>query len=372
MENYELSSEVLAKGHKYYLQATLVSSQNSIVTSLFHEGSLLSKEVEKYDPSSTSGEIQILVRKCHDERKSRIQSLLEISAKLSRMEDAKAHLRLGEALYQQCLLKEAMSEVIRAIKLGANDSIAFSILGNCLLTLRDYERAVRAFEHGLKISPNYPDLHNDLGRAYLATKQCKNAVREFERAINLNNYYVDAILNNAIALCANVIEKEDFDLSRDLPGKLVQKLERVVQLKPSLESTAFQRALEAAKSEQYDTVWKVLTGLQEDSLKLKSNNLSLDLYLILKFDSENLTEEDIDRYIEKTQRALEINPNYADLQNDLGVLYTAKCKLFIDKANSSFQEALKINRDFRKAEKNLKLSENDKQGIHFLLKALLD
>jgi lipoprotein NlpI len=69
---------------------------------------------------------------------------------------------------------------------------------------------------------------------------------------------------------------------------------------------------------------------------------------------------------------LEANPGYADLQNDLGILYTAKCKLFIDKAHEAFNGALAINKSYRKAEKNLKLAANDRQGIHFLLKALLD
>jgi hypothetical protein len=107
-------------------------------------------------------------------------------------------------------------------------------------------------------------------------------------------------------------------------------------------------------------------------MHVASNYLSLDLYLILKFNSENISEEEIDRYIERASRALDSNPDYADLQNDLGVLYTAKCKLYIDKAKTAFRSSLAINKDFRKAAKNLKLTENDGQGIHLLLRALLD
>jgi tetratricopeptide (TPR) repeat protein len=372
MENYELSSEILAKGHKYYIQTALVASQHQIVTSLFHEGKLLSKQVETYNSSKLAEEVQILVRQNHDERIIRIRSLLEVSQKLIRMEDPRAHLKLGEALYNQCLIKEAMAEVVRAIKLNVNDSKAFSILGSCLLTLEDYDRAIRAFRHGIELSPNYPDLHNDLGRAYLSLKQCSQAVKSFERAIELNNYYVEAIFNLAEALCQNVVDKEDFELSRKLPHKLVQSLERVIQMKPALDTPEFREAVVAANNEDYEAVFKTLVRIREESAKIHTSNLSLDLYLILKFDSDNLTEEDIDRYIAKTMRALETNPNYPDLRNDLGILYTTKCKLFIDKANSAFREALKMNRDFKKAEKNLKLSENDRQGIHLLLKALLD
>lgn len=372
MENYELSSEITVKGHKYYVQTALIASQHQIVSSLFHEGSLLSKQQENYDPASSSEEAQELLRHCHEELKKRINSLLDISVKLSKKEDLRAHLKLGEALYRQSLYKEAMSEVVRAIKLGAKDSRAFSILGNCLLALKDGERAVRAFQHGIQISPQYPDLHNDLGRAYLFQKQCRDAVKEFEKAIDLNKYYVNAYINLAITLCANVIEKDDFELSRELPERLLKIFEKVIQLKPSFDTPVFRQAVEETKEKRYNAVYESLTRLQDENSKLKSNNLSLDLYLILKFDSNTLTEEDIDRYIERTRRALVKNPNFADLKNDLGILYTAKCKLFIDKANESFRQALKINRDFKKAEKNLRLSENDRQGIHLLLKALLD
>jgi hypothetical protein len=85
-----------------------------------------------------------------------------------------------------------------------------------------------------------------------------------------------------------------------------------------------------------------------------------------------LTGEEIDRSIDRVKLEMEANPGYADLQNDLGILYTAKCKIFIDKAHQAFNGALTINKSYRKAEKNLKLAANDRQGIHFLLKALLD
>ncbi len=105
---------------------------------------------------------------------------------------------------------------------------------------------------------------------------------------------------------------------------------------------------------------------------MSREDLSLELYLIVKFRADQLTEEEIDHHVDRLRAALEANPGYADLQNNLGILYTAKCKHFIDRANASFAEALAVNPDFKRAEKNLKLVANDRQGIHFLLKALLD
>jgi superkiller protein 3 len=372
MESYDLRSEIIAKGHKYYVQTHLVPLQKTVVTSVFHEGSLLSKETEGFDPSLSLEAARSLVRDCHEEKKSRINSLLAIRDNIEPVNDARAHLRLGEALYRQSLFREAMAEVVRAVKLGAEDSRAYSVLGNSLVALGELDKAIKAFQKGIQLSPNYPDLFNDLGLAYLRLKRCKDAVRAFERAVDFNKYYHEAHINLAIALCLNVIEKQDFDLARGLQDRLETILDKCIELKPSLDTEEFAAARKAVGDERYDEAHDALAKIRDQGARVVRNHLSLDLYLILKFNSDGLTEEEIDRYIERMKREIESNPGYPDLQNDLGILYTAKCKMYIDKARDSFQKSLAINRDYRKAEKNLKLTVNDGQGIHLLLKALLD
>ncbi len=372
MESYDLRSEITAEGHRYFIQTNLVPSQKNIVTSIFHEGKLLSKLVERYDSSLPDETARSLVRGRHEEKKSRINSLIDIKRKLQATDDAKAHLKLGEALYYQSLFREAMSEVVRAVKLGVEQSKAFSILGNSLIAVDEYEKAIKSFQKGIEISPHYPDLHNDLGCGYLRLKKCREAVRGFEKAVDLNKYYHEAHMNLAIALCLNVVEKQEFELSKGLRTRLAGILNKSLELKPSLDTEEFRNALKAVENERYDVVYEILSRIKEDGMRMSENHLSLDLYLILKFNIENLSEEEIDRYIETASRAMEANPGYADLQNDLGILYTAKCKLYIDKARDSFQKSLGINKSFKRAEKNLKLTVNDGQGIHLLLKALLD
>lgn len=372
MDSYDLRSEIAARDHRYYVQTNLVPSQHRIVTSVFHEGTLVSKQVETYDASLGGESVRNLVREIHEEKQRRIKSLLDIKDKLQRTEDSRAHLKLSEALYYQSLYREAMAEVVRAVKLGAENAQAFSILGNSLAALGDFAKAIKSFTKGLDISPQFPDLHNDLGRALLKIRRCGDAVRSFEKAVELNRYYHEAYLNLAIALCLNVVEKDDFELSKGLKPRLQDILGKTLQLQPALDTDDFRRVVAAVEDEDYHAAYDRLVRIQEESLRVVANHMSLDLYLILKFNAENISEEEIDRYIERTQRALAANPGYADLQNDLGVLYAAKCKLYIDKAKGAFQSSLDINRNFRKAKKNLKLTENDGQGIHLLLRALLD
>jgi tetratricopeptide (TPR) repeat protein len=372
MDNYEFRSEITSGTTTYYIQSNLVQAQRTIVTSLFHEGQMLSKQTELYDSKLGADELRALVRRLHEERKQRITSLLEIRATLRKTSDSRAHLRLGEAFFKQKLFSEAMAEVIRAVKLGLETSQAYSILGNCLLAVGDLDKALKSFQKGLELSPEYPDLHNDLGTTYLELEKCREAVACFERALELNKYYQSAFLNLALALSLNVKLKQDYDLSRDLKPRIRKILEMNLQLRPMLDTEDFRAAMAAVETEQYDAVYNKLLAVKQDQSKVAENDLSLELYLILKFRSHELTEDEIDRSVERLKMELEANPGYADLQNDMGILYAAKCKILIDKAHEAFQGALSINRKYRRAEKNLKLTANDRQGIHFLLRALLD
>jgi len=372
MEGYEHRSEIQSGGTKYLIHSSLVPAQSLVVTSLFLDGVRLSRYAERYDGEPSPDEIRGLVRRAHDTYRLRLTSLLELREELKKELDGRSHLKLGEALYGERFYREAMAEVVRSIKLGVEDPRGYSILGNCLLAVGDTDKAVRAFQKGLELAPDYADLHNDLGFAYVKGEKCREAVACFERALEINRYYQKALLNLAIALSLNVVLKQEYELSRDLRGRLRRILDLNLQLKPQLEGEDFREALRSVDTERYDIVYERLTRIKEDLDTVAGTDLSLEIYLILKYRAENLTESDIDGLIERLQAELEVNPGFADVHNDLGILYAAKCKIQVDKAHEAFRQALARNPNFKRAEKNLKLSANDRQGIHFLLKALLD
>ncbi len=372
MESYDLRSEIQSSGTRYLVQSSLVPSQRAVVTSLFHEGSLLSRHTEHYDGDAGPDAMRAAVRRVHDAYRLRLTALLDLRERLKKDVDGRAHLKLGQALFGERLYREAMAETIRSIKLGLEDAGGYGILGNCLLALGDLEKATRSFQKGLELAPSYADLHNDLGVAHMKSDRCREAVRAFERALELNRYYQAALMNLALALTRNVVLKQDYELSRDLRSRLKRILDLNLQLRPQLEGEDFREAVRALEIERYDTVYERLAKIKEDLDTTAANDLSLEIYLILKFRPDDLTEAEIDGLVDRLRAELEANPGFADVHNDLGVLYAAKCKLFVDKAHEAFRQSLALNPGFKKAEKNLKLAANDRQGIHFLLKALLD
>ena len=59
----------------------------------------------------------------------------------------------------------------------------------------------------------------------------------------------------------------------------------------------------------------------------------------------------MDEAIAHFQKALQINPDYADAHNNLGSALLRKGK--VDEAITHYQKALQINPDFAEAQKNL-------------------
>ncbi len=277
MESYDHRSELQSSGTSYLIQSSLVSAQQSVVTSLFHEGVLLSRHSERYAADLSPDELRARVRRAHDEYRQRLSSLLGLRDRLKRDVDGRAHLKLGEALYRERLFREAMAETIRSIKLGLEDAGGYSILGNCLLALGDNDKAIRSFQKGLELAPSYADLHNDLGVAYLKADRCRDAILSFEKALEFNRYYQTALLNQALALTRNVVLKQDYELSRDLRGRLRRILDLNIQLKPQLETEDFREAVRALETERYDVVYERLSRLKTDLDTASATDLSLEI-----------------------------------------------------------------------------------------------
>ncbi len=372
MEGYQLRAEVVSDGSTYFIQSDWAPAQGAVVTSLFCEGRLLATRTEAVDPDLPPQELRTRVRELHEGARARIQSLVALRHRLRESADGRAHLRLAQAFYRQRLYREAMAESVRAIKLGAEEAVGYSILGNCLMATGDDEKAVRALRRGIEISPDFPDLHNDLGVVYTRLERCRDAVSALERALELNPYYHEAFLNLAIALTLNVVRKQDYELSRGLRERLDEVLGMVLQLDPSIEGESYRQALAAARAERYDEALGRLTELRDERRRRPDDDLALEIHLLLRYPPGELDEATVDACIARVRHAIDSAPGYADLLDTLGVLYTAKCKLLIDRAERAFREALEINPKFARARKNHRLVSNDRQGIHFLLKALLD
>jgi tetratricopeptide (TPR) repeat protein len=369
---FELREEIDHGGRKYFLQTSLLPQRGIIQSSFFRNGVRFDTAHIAIDGKASAEELRRATKETHLDNKRRFLIVLGVSDRASGADDPKPHLRIAQALARRHLCEEAIREARRAIGKGNKDSLPYFIIGSCNFDVGNFDEALKAVETGLAINPEYPDLHNLLGAIHLKQRRCRQAIECFNRAIGLNLYYGEPYLNLARAFLLNTIVKEDYELSRDIETVFHGNLDRASQLDPYLVADRVEEAKRLFREKDYALAYETLESAKSRPERGGIDDIVLDLYMMLLNDGEDLREEDIEDYLERVREIVEQNPTFADGYNSLGILYTAKCKIFMDRANKAFRKALEINSNYQKAQKNLRLSENDRQGIFILLKALLD
>lgn len=104
------------------------------------------------------------------------------------------------------LFKDATISFNKTLELDPTDKDALINLGNCYMSLNDFERSVKTYLAAIKLDPKCVMSHYNLASAHhsaattttdsaLAQKHFKNARAKFEAAIELNADYADAYFN---------------------------------------------------------------------------------------------------------------------------------------------------------------------------------
>ncbi len=372
MDGFELREELRYGGGNYLLQTSYIKQKKEILSSFFRNGTVFDSSVHGFDDEPGQEELKKLAKNIHNQNKRRLRLLLDARESIGDSRDPASHLLLARALSIRNLHSEAISEAMLAIEKGAKDSSPYIVIGSSWYQIGDYSSSFEAVKKGIEISPDFPDLHNLVGMIYLKMKKCGPAVESFKRAIGLDLYYGEPYLNLARAYLLNSVIKEDYELSRDMEKNFNTNIKRAVQLNPFLNTGAIDEVKKLFKEEKYEEALSTMDEVRSGSLKADVDAVILELYLVLLQNGEGLSDKDIEQYQSRIEELIDQNPTFADAYNALGVLYTAKCKIMMDKSYEAFRKALKINSKYSKARKNMRLTENDRQGIFILLKALLD
>ncbi len=372
MANFELREEIEHAGRKYFLQTSLLPEKGTIQSSFFRNGVLFDTVQIAVDGKGTAESLRRATKEAHVDNKQKFLLLLDAGDRIRSSDDPKAHLRIAQALFKRRLFHEAIQEAQKSIAKGNKDALAMMLVGEAYYEMGDYAKAFEATKEGISVAPDRPDAHNLLGKIFLRQQKCRPAIEAFTRAIGLNMYYGEPYLNLARAFLLNSIVKEDYDLSRDLDASFSTNLERAAQLDPFLGHDRIEDARRLFREKDLAGAYEALEAAKPRPGRGGIDDIMLDLFVTLLLGGDELHEEEIERYLDRVREIVDQNPTFADGYNGLGILYTARCKIFMDRAATAFRKALEINPGYQKAQKNLRLAENDRQGIFILLKALLD
>jgi lipoprotein NlpI len=111
-------------------------------------------------------------------------------------EDAYAE---GVRLAQDGLLKEAMEEFDKAIRLKPTYAEAFSARGNVRNRLVQNKRAIEDFDEAIRLNPRYTEAYYNRANAYMDSGQRERAVQDYSETIVLNASHAEAFYNRGLA-----------------------------------------------------------------------------------------------------------------------------------------------------------------------------
>jgi len=203
--------------------------------------------------------------------------------------------------------------------------------------LREDSLAIVAWQKALKIIPKDAEIHNFVGIAYHRMVKLNEASRAFKRAIEHDPTYYEAANNH---------------------GYLLFLLENYPEAKKT-----FQQALKINPDYQpakknLELVNQVMTG-----------SLAMEAF---SYSEKAANKEDYEDQIPVYQRALNINPDYAKVHNNLGVALFYEG--FYDSAYHHLEQAVRLQKDYPEAINNLgflnRVAQKYDIAINLFLKAL--
>lgn len=255
------------------------------------------------------------------------------------------HYDQGVRLYDQGLFEDAIRELSRAPRNPPDEltdrlasfyiAESYSSLGTSALNSQQYARAREALGKALEINPHYADLNFQYGRAARGAGDLPGALAAFQTALVINPRYAKALFFYGLTL---------YESGQPEPG--LASLQEAIALDPGFRTPQFEEALTAHQAGNEIATQVLLSRVAEtdvDDITFHSR-LGADLY------RRGMYPEAAAEF----QKALALNPSYADIRNHLGIAFNAQG--LYPEAIEAFRAALALSPGYTEARANLALT----------------
>ncbi len=369
-----LNSDINIGSKRLHVQTSVSETAETIITNVFDSGRIVETHSVPVAENKNNGELEAAVREQHQEVVSDIELLFYIAEKVRQVKHPVSCNKLGLVLLNRGFIDEAIAFFELGISIDHEYAEAYNNLGLCYFQQDDLARAEEMFRKGLNITRNFADLNLNLGRVYIEKKAYHEAVRSFEAALEINNQYFEAHYFMARALLLSLIENVD---NGQLPPasirakRIEEHMSRAASLFKPFVNEDYDLAKKAIEDKNFSEAEKHYSEAFTKTNRRMDLSFENEFFLKFMYGGKGKDNQFIGRYVERLKYAINDYPEYADLHNNLGIAYLIMCRNLFLKALEEFRKALRINPLFKKAEKNLKLAENDGKGFLILLRAIL-
>ncbi|MHC4842410.1 MAG: tetratricopeptide repeat protein [Planctomycetota bacterium] len=243
-----------------------------------------------------------------------------------------AHLNLGEAMYEQERIDEAVSHYWQALRIKPDYAEVYNNLGVALADQERFEAAIDNYLKALKIEPQLAAAHSNLGVALAKVGKHEGALFHSRKALQLEPRYAGGYNN-----LGNVLAQQ---------GKMeeaVANYSLALQLNPGYADAHNNLAVALARLGRYQEA----TSHHHEALRLKPNTAEAHNNLGVTLKNMGQLKPAMEHFL----MALQLSPEYADPHNNLGDVFLRLGKL--DEAVAHFSRALEIRANFPEAQNNL-------------------
>ncbi len=386
MSEVGLNENISIGKRVFHIQTSTSINNGYIKAEIFEKGRLLSimyKNFEKRGENVGPGNrIKNHVEDFHKNIINNISVVFSISKRIIGLKNKYAHLYIGIVFYFLNLINEAEEHLSYVISLDKSNQIAYKYLIKIALKENNIEQAVLYKDELRKLKKTFADIHNIIGLVEYYSGNLIEAIQCFKKATAQNENYFEAYVNLMIVFIKSYAKVESSISSEEHTRKfkflsgLYQKMEKALEenhrknrlmeinIKPIGEEIArknYERALHYLKKIHFNFFKEV------DNYRI----LGYEIYLRIKYDLENLSNEEIASYEEKLKKTLKNHPEYADLWNVLGLIYIVHTRNLFKVSLDNFDKALQLNNSFKIARKNKLLVQNDGKELNTALLRML-
>ena len=381
MSDIGFNDNLEVAGRKFHFQTATQSNKGKIRCEIYENGRVLSASEVDYErrkgdrQKSLENRLKNVVESLHQEMMSEIELLFKIAEKVKKLKHSPSNNKIGIIFLQNNLIDDAIEQFRLAIESDPNYLESYNNLGLTYLQTGKHKDAIEVFSRGMEREKSFTDMHNNFGLALMLDSKYEKALGEFRKALKLNKSYLEAHYNLAVLYLRSTFERNHDEF---LPPPSIrikrsfEHLEKVKERKIKVFDMLYDKVKKQILKKNIEQSVKLLDeGRNKIFPRDFSSLISTNFYLKFMYGGKGLDNETIKRYERRLNMALEGNPDYADIWNNLGVVHLIQCRNLFLQALTEFNRALEINPDFDKAIKNKKLVENDGKEFLILLRAIL-